>query len=67
MTSKKLSAKFSKVLNSYKKYLDSIDRSEMFDAYGNYNETLKKYHSDIESLAKNDIEKMIKNFLFSFL
>ena len=57
------------LIKNYGEYLSSMSRSEMFDAEGNYNETLKAYHLRFRMYAEhgNAEEKTQSNFLLNII
>ena len=60
---------FNTFLKSYKKYLDSISRAEMFDEAGNYNNTLKQFHKRLKQYAEQGTkeQKTQANFVLQLI
>ena len=60
---------FKTLVSSFKEYLDSISREEMFDKDGNYNPTLKQFHNKIQKYANDGDKKQktIANFILSWI
>ena len=60
---------FEDLVHSFKDYIDSVSREEMFDQEGNYNSTLKGFHDKLQKYAETGDEKQktVATFILNWI